>query len=102
MYLTICLIYNLESGKRYDRFAEVWDGPRGNPIASDLPKRLLLPTRLPQEWLPAELRTGVSSPVRSWIDRSIFDQDANGDPEGLHGALGQGVEPSGNVRGDLD
>lgn len=83
MYLTVCLIYNLETGKRTSRFAEIWETSSGNPIESELPGKLLLPTRIPQEWLPAGLRTAVSAPVRSWIDRSLFDQAQNDAPEGL-------------------
>jgi hypothetical protein len=83
--LTVCLIYNLETGKRVERFAEVWGTPQGGVIDSVLPKQLLLPTRLPQEWLPAGARTGASSPVRSWIDRSLFEGAGSDDPEGLSG-----------------
>lgn len=75
MHICIAFTYNLETGKRTSRFVEVFDPRTNQAIESDLPKRLLLPTRLPQEWLPVELRTGASGPVRSWIDRSLFEAD---------------------------
>lgn len=75
MHVQIGLVYNLETGKRTARFVSLFDPATGTTIDSELPKRLLLPTRLPQEWLPAELRTGASGPVRSYLDRSLFDRD---------------------------
>jgi len=81
MHICICLIYNLDTGKRTSRFVEVFDPRDDTPIESELPKQLLLPTRLPQEWLPVALRTGMSGPVRRWTDRSLFVQDYDDVPE---------------------
>lgn len=89
MHINISLIYNLDTGKRTARFVEVFDITTNQAVDSPLPKQLLLPTRLPQEWLPAALRTGASGPVRTWVDRSLFVQDDDDDlrdqvgPEGL-------------------
>jgi hypothetical protein len=80
MHICVCLVYNLETGKRTSRFVEVFDPRTDTAIESELPKQLLLPTRLPQEWLPAALRTGMSGPVRRWTDRSLFEQDATDAP----------------------
>lgn len=78
MYLTVCLIYNLNTGKRKARFVEVTDEYGGAAIDSELPKQLLLPRVLPQEWLPAGLRTGRSGPVQRWTDVSLFSDDETG------------------------
>lgn len=84
MHLFIGLIYNLDTSKRVSRQAEVFDPQTGMAIDSPLTGRLLLPRLLPQEWLPAELRTGRSGPLRSWTDRSLFVQDEERvAPEGL-------------------
>ena len=81
MHLMIALCYNLETMKRTSRFVEVFDPRTDQAIESELPKRLLLPTKLPQEWLPAELRNGAAQPVKRWIDRSLFSQDSEEDIE---------------------
>lgn len=83
MHVTIGLVYNLDNLKRTSRFVEVFDLATGTPIDSELPKQLLLPRSLPQEWLPASLRTGMSGPVRRWTDRSLFVVDDDDLPEGL-------------------
>lgn len=74
MHITIAMTYNLETGKRTSRFVEVFDARDGTVIDSDLPKRLLIPTRLPQEWLPVGLRTGGSGPVSRYFDPEIVFQ----------------------------
>jgi hypothetical protein len=81
MQLAIVLAFNLETGKRTRRQAFCFDPMTKEIIGSELPRQLLLPTRLPQEWLPAALRTGMSGPVASWIDRSLFDVEESGDPD---------------------
>jgi len=83
MNLVVSMVFSLETGKRKSRFAEVFDPLTWAAIDSELPRRLLLPTKLPQEWLPAELRTGASGPVRRWVDRSLFEADDDDAPEGL-------------------
>lgn len=75
MHVYIGMTFNLKTMKRTSRAVEVYDPRDGAAIDSELPKRLLLPTKLPQEWLPAELRSGASLPVRSWTDRSLFVLD---------------------------
>lgn len=83
MHITIGMVFNLDTGKRTSRFVEVFDIATGEPIDGPLSKQLLLPRMLPQEWLPVSLRTGRSGPVRSWIDRSLFEEDSDDGPEGL-------------------
>jgi len=63
MQLLIVIRYNLESYKRTYRYVEVLTDLGEIVNESSLPKQLLLPRQLPQEWLPAELRTGRSGPV---------------------------------------
>lgn len=72
MYLRIWLVYDLNTGKRKGRFVEVTEVWDGLPIESELPTQLLLPRVLPQEWLPAGLRTGRSGPVARWTDASMI------------------------------
>lgn len=84
MHVIITLEFNLDTHKRTYRDVVIVDKVAQQVTDSPLSKRLLLPTRLPQEWLPAELRTGASSPVTQWTDRSFVFQDG---PEGLSGAL---------------
>lgn len=86
MYLALMLVYNLDTGKRKHRGVAIWETPTGGAIESELTKRLLLPTRLPQEWLPVELRTGASGPVRSWIDQPLDGLVIDDVPEGLPGS----------------
>lgn len=85
MHIVVSLVYNLETSKRVSRYCEVFDPQTGLTVASQLPKQILLPRLLPQEWLPASLRTGRSGPVVRWIDRSLFEEDEPGDPGGLSG-----------------
>jgi hypothetical protein len=85
MHVTIAMVFNLDTGKRTSRFVEVFDPLTGQTIDGPLAKQLLLPRQLPQEWLPASLRTGRSGPVRSWVDRSLFVPDSDDGPEGLLG-----------------
>lgn len=74
MHVIIQLIYNLETLKRTHRYVAVVDS-MGSPISeSTLPRQLLLPTRLPQEWLPVGLRTGGSGPVSRYFDPEIVFQ----------------------------
>jgi len=80
MRLCIYLIYDLRTNKRRGRLVEVYDDQENLISDSELPKQLLLPRVLPQEWLPSGMRSGLSSPVRSWTDRKLF---ADGSPEGL-------------------
>jgi len=102
MYLAVILVYSLTSHKRKQRLAQVWETLEGPIIESELPGKLLLPTRIPQEWLPAELRTGASGPVRSWIDRSFSALENDDAPEGLPSSLGTTHQPSRNVVGHND
>lgn len=85
MHIVMSLVYNLETGKRVSRFCEVFDPQTGLTVESPLPKQILLPRLLPQEWLPAALRTGRSGPVVRWLDRSLFEEDESAGPEGLPG-----------------
>lgn len=85
MHIVIILRYNLETGKRVAKSVHLWDAVAGEEITSELTKQLLLPTKLPQEWLPASARMHAAAPVRSWIDRTIFSSDESDGPEGLPG-----------------
>jgi hypothetical protein len=85
MHVQIGMTFNLDTGKRTSRLVVVYDAATDQVVDSPLAKQLLLPRQLPQEWLPAALRTGASGPVRSWTDRSLFDPDSDDGPEGLRG-----------------
>lgn len=85
MHIVVSVVYNLRTFKRVSRYVEVFDPTTGLTIDSELPKQLLLPRLLPQEWLPASLRTGRSGPVQRWTDRSLFEPDEPDAPEGLQG-----------------
>lgn len=85
MQIIIILGFSLETHKRVSREVVLWDPVARVEITSELTKQLLLPRKLPQEWLPAGARTGRSGPVRSWIDRSLVDQERDDAPEVLPG-----------------
>lgn len=85
MHIVIILRYNLETGKRVGKSVHLWDPREDREVTSELTKQLLLPTKLPQEWLPTSARTHATAPVRSWIDRSLFEEDASDGPGGLQG-----------------
>lgn len=84
MYVIIQLVYNLDTGKRTHRDVVIVNQLGDAPTDSPLTKQLLLPTRIPQEWLPVGLRTGVSGPVARYFDHSFVFPDG---PEGLSGDL---------------
>lgn len=83
MHIIIVLRYDLTTGKRVGRTAVLWDPVAGEEVTSELTKQLLLPRTLPQEWLPTSARMHAAGPVRSWIDRSLFEEDESGGPEGF-------------------
>lgn len=84
MHVIIQLVYNLRTGKRTHRNVVIVENMGGPPIDSPLTTQLLLPTHIPQQWLPAALRTGEFAPVSQYFDRSYVFQDG---PGGLSGAL---------------
>lgn len=83
MHIIIVLRYSLETGKRVGKTCVLWDPVKGEEVTSELAQQMLLPRLLPQEWLPASARKHAAGPVRSWIDRSLFEEDASGGPEGF-------------------
>ena len=80
MHVVIQLCFNLATGKRTHRDVVVLDDNHDEVTDSELPTQLLLPRRLPQEWLPAAMRTGKSGPVRRWVKEPEYLFE---DPEGL-------------------
>lgn len=96
MQVIIVLRFNLETGKRTHREV-VYVDDSGQEVSVGQPAtQLLLPTRLPREWVPGSTRVAGGSVLGRLLDGAMAPAAA---PEGLPGSLHAVPDPADNEPG---